>query len=208
MVCATRQNRSRIGSVCAFSAALASLITPNEGAGNKGGHLPNDSSRVRRYVPSNSTLNAHLEPLELYQKLAENAAALASALKKKGTPLVGGISFDEITISRGYSFCKHLGMLVGASSFSEPKGGIRLVDVKNYTLEKLRSIVGSHVLQLFWTSLDGKVSVPIGYVVTQGADPKEITNKWHSQQNAQDIPLISQQTTVQRSIDCDGTMFG
>ena len=146
----------------------------NEGAGNKGGPLPNDASRVRRYVPSNSTLNAHSAPLELYPKLAAEAASLARALAAKSTPAVGGISFDAITISRGYMYVEHVALLVGAkSSANGGSGAIRLADIKKHTLEQLRDMVGTHVLQLFWTSLDGRASMPIGYIVTQGDDPAE-----------------------------------
>ena len=92
----------------------------NEGAGNKGGHLPNDPSRVRRYMPSNSTLNAHSAPLELYPKLAADAEALARALAEKKTAAVGGISFDAITISRGYTYAEHVALLIGAKSSAKP----------------------------------------------------------------------------------------
>lgn len=146
----------------------------NEGAGNKGGHLPNDATRARRYVPSNSTLNAHSALLELYPKIAAEAASLARALAEKKTPAVGGISFDAITISRGYTYVEHVALLVGAkSSANGGSGAIRLTDIKKHTLEQLRDMVGTHVLQLFWTSLDGKASMPIGYIVTQGDDPAE-----------------------------------
>lgn len=149
----------------------------NEGTGNKGGHLPNDASRVRRYVPTNSTLNAHSAPLELYPELAADAEALSRALAIKKTAAVGGISFDAISISRGYTYAEHVALLVGAkSSANRGPGAIRLSDIEKYTLDQLRDMVGSHVLQLFWTSLDGRASVPIGYIVTQGDDPGEIAS--------------------------------
>src|SRR5262249_2745302 len=53
-------------------------------------------------------------------------------------------------------------------------GAIPLKIIKDYTLEKLRDAVGSHVLQLFWTSLNGQASIPLGYTVMQGDDPAEM----------------------------------
>ena len=140
----------------------------HEGTGGKGGRLPVDPSRARRYGPSNSTLKAHSEPIRPYPRLtAEDTKRFSKSLGDSCK--FGLLCFDEVQLQTGYRYLPHLRLLIGASSQDDGTGGsISVRDARKHDLVDLQRRAGTHALQFFWTPLDGRASIPVTYYVTSG----------------------------------------
>lgn len=140
------------------------------GQGNKGGHLPVDASQLRNSEPARSTLQSHTPPDVLYPTLAEGLQRMKSVLTEApASAKIGGISFDALYLAAGLRFISCRMVLAGCQS--KEVGGIGAVAVKDvhlHTVDSLRADVGTQVEQFFYTSTDGKLSIPLGYVVQQG----------------------------------------
>jgi len=152
------------------SAAITEIRGPiAEGTGNSGGTLPLSCARIRTLAPSISTLKAHLPIAEVYPQLAGDAVELRKALERGGACRVGGISLDAIIVPHGYTYISYLRLLVGRISRAHgASGAIRLKDVAKYDATQLADESATHILQFFWTSLDGKATWPLGYIALRG----------------------------------------
>lgn len=153
--------------------AMTELLTgkANQGTGNKGGHLPNDPKDRVFYGPSNSSLKTYIDTPQIFKpgdegRLAEEITRL---LRQKGHDwLVGGVAFDEIEIKSGAVYDSNLCQLLGLAS-----GVIAEKDIDNLQNKDLTGLWGKKVIQVFFTSLDGTVTVPLYYQLTVGITADE-----------------------------------
>lgn len=143
--------------------------TPNAGCGNRGGHLANDPAGLRNSEPARSTLQASTPPDVLCPTVAEGLQRLKDVLPQApASARIGGISMDALHLSPGLSLVQCRMVLAGCSSTE--MGGLGVIPVKNikdFTVERLRADLGTQVEQFFYTSTNGKLSLPLGYVVQQ-----------------------------------------
>lgn len=120
-----------------------------------------------------------MPPVCAYPELGKDAAALGQRLREANVPLIGGLSFDALILAAGYTVLGHLGLLVGsASKIAGGKGAIPLKDLHSIdtSADALRSHEGKQALQFFFTSLDGSVTFPMGYIAQPGDSAKTTFN--------------------------------
>jgi hypothetical protein len=137
------------------------------GAGNKGGHLPIDVSRLYNVEASRATLQAWTLPAEVYRSI-QDAVKDAIAALPAGVKDVG-IALDALYLNAGLAYLPSLGLIVGMTSKAAGGlGAIPVKDARKHTAVELAPNIATQVEQFFVVSTDGRAAVPLNYVAQQG----------------------------------------
>jgi len=122
------------------------------------GHLSNDPNKWCLYLPGDSTLRGLLPIIDPYQGVSDDSIELVKEFCKEHGVKKGGIVFDEIEIRAGLTFRPSTKELIGLS-----QGSISEKEAKLFRSEEIKQGLATHILQLFFVSTDGNISLPLGF---------------------------------------------
>jgi len=111
--------------------------------------------------------------IEFIQTIVNN---LRKKLKDRGILICeGGIVFDEMEIRAGVVYDKRQGLLIGLIN-----GLVKERDVDTVNILNLLQQLGKKVLQIFFISSDGSISVPLCYYLTKELDGEKLAKIYMS----------------------------
>jgi hypothetical protein len=123
-------------------------------------------------LPNISSIKNHVPPVDPYQSLLpEQFKQIQKMLPEQQR--IGGLVFDEIEIRAGVCYLQHTGCLIG---FDVPvlEKNVRTFLDQNKQPE---NCIAKKVLQVFFVSLDGTISLPLCFFPTTGSSGSSVFQK-------------------------------